>query len=89
MLASIKSSNMPIALYHQDADKRVRIITQLQQYLEATALPAAADLISPDWFQRITESATKDYDYRYGGFGHMPKFPPHGVLAQASWPMPS
>lgn len=70
------------ALYHKDSDKRNRITTQLQQYLkEATALPAAAEQISPDWFQRITESATKDYDYRYGGFGHMPKFPPHGVLA--------
>ncbi|MEC8379492.1 MAG: DUF255 domain-containing protein [Myxococcota bacterium] len=70
------------ALYHKDSDKRNRITTKHHQYLkEATALPAAAEQMSPDWFQRITESATKDYDYRYGGFGHMPKFPPHGVLA--------
>lgn len=69
-------------LYHNQVQKRDGLCSQLKDYLkQAAALPPPAESISMDWFQRITESCTKDFDHQHGGFGHAPKFPPHGSLS--------
>jgi len=45
------------------------------------ALPARDSGGEGDWLQRVADDNTSDFDPVNAGFGHAPKFPPHGALA--------
>jgi uncharacterized protein YyaL (SSP411 family)/thiol-disulfide isomerase/thioredoxin len=59
-----------------------RVTEQVTQAIQDSArLPSPDEDLSRAWLDPIADAADDSFDDRFAGFGHAPKFPPHGTLA--------
>jgi len=59
-------------------DVAEQVLTGIRPY---GALPRAADEVGDGWLDAVALDAAARFDHSWGGFGHAPKFPPHGTLS--------
>ncbi|MCB9793719.1 MAG: DUF255 domain-containing protein [Alphaproteobacteria bacterium] len=59
-----------------------QVTRDLTEHLQSLSrLPTPADALSDRWLEAVAAGCEADFDEEWGGFGHAPKFPPHGSLA--------
>jgi uncharacterized protein YyaL (SSP411 family) len=71
-----------LSVYRQRRDGAEQMADQIVRDLRAYArLPREVAELSAAWLDVLAKNARDEFDSRWGGFGHAPKFPPHGTLA--------